>query len=266
MYAQEPSSWRKTLVVVGVLVEIILLLMLLVHRLVPQNKSEAIKSSYPQPLAYWPMEGNVRDKSNSGHDGVIQGDGAPLYIAGRVGRAIFFPHSISSDSCHVAVGDVFAARFTVTAWVYVEQATSTQIIQKAWLDKGFHIDLGTDKSIGFSVDNRRINSATPYPVREWFHVACTFDGSTMHIFLNGVLSSTGKQRGITNPTNGETRMIFRWPTHEGGFALDEVAFYDRALTLEEIRRCCESAALGPAPPITSSASPTEASSRGRTDF
>jgi hypothetical protein len=92
-----------------------------------------------------------------------------------------------------------------------------------------------------------IASSGNLPLNTWYHAAATYDGTTMRLYLNGVLvGSTAKSGAIaTNPSIpvniGRNPDGGGYTYHHG--AIDDVRLYSRALSSSEI-----AAAAGPAPP------------------
>jgi hypothetical protein len=72
-----------------------------------------------------------------------------------------------------------------------------------------------------------------------YHVACTFDGSRMRIYVNGSLESTATHDGGLNSASfGGAIAPAGWGTlpspHFQG-TLDEIAIYGHALTTPQVR-------------------------------
>ena len=79
---------------------------------------------------------------------------------------------------------------------------------------GFELSLATTKSddssrkVFFRInqvasgDTYRINSTTVYPIDgTWMHVAATFDGVTMRLYINGIQQSTLSTPGLVINAN-----------------------------------------------------------------
>lgn len=79
-------------------------------------------------------------------------------------------------------------------------------------------------------------SETPYTLRKWQHVVATKDGAKMRLYINGELVAQGEDP--SELPSGLRLLVGKLYPGSGDrpFAgqLDELAIYNRALTLEEI--------------------------------
>ena len=135
---------------------------------------------------------------------------------------------------------------TVESWVTIDQPTKYNNIigylqdngkfEKGWLlgghEKKFQFAIGTDRLT-------YLKSRTEPELGQWYHVAGTYDGQEMRIYVNGELEATSRQR--TGPIQYADSW-FRiagykddnevYPFHG---RINQIAIYDRALASEEIR-------------------------------
>jgi hypothetical protein len=91
--------------------------------------------------------------------------------------------------------------------------------------------------------SRKLSSTTPLVAGTWYHVAATFDGTTMRIYLNGVLDCSMAASGsaVANAPLSFGRTYEDMRILNG--SLDEIRIWTRALTATEIlaNRCQVSA-------------------------
>jgi hypothetical protein len=82
--------------------------------------------------------------------------------------------------------------------------------------------------------NQSVPSTTHLALNRWYHVACTWDGTTGRIYLDGVENGAGAMSGA--PLASADPLVFGsyggTPNMPG--ALDEVAIYNRALSAAEV--------------------------------
>ena len=74
------------------------------------------------------------------------------------------------------------------------------------------------------------------PVNTWSHIAATYDGTTLRLFVNGTqVSSAGGQRGDARHAAAPLRIGGNavWPEWFAG-RIDEVRIYNRALSATDI--------------------------------
>ncbi len=200
-------------------------------------------------VARWTFDGAeggvVEDVTGNGHDGeIIRGE--PEFVEGRFGQAISFQ---DGELVSVPSDDVFNApidgSFTLSAWVKAPELLGQwqAIIQKGrpdaagtWWGLWFH---SSDK-LAFGADTQRDVYGNVAPEDEWVCVTLVQNGTdgTRKIYMDGVLAGTGAaQESVT-----DWDLVFGGVQAGGTFGgeyytglLDEVVFYNRALTGMEAR-------------------------------
>lgn len=87
-----------------------------------------------------------------------------------------------------------------------------------------------------SINNaqQKLASATALNANTWYHVAATYDGSNMKIYINGVLDATKAQTGSVNSTGAfNVGYLYNTSRNFNG-KVDEVRVWRRALSQTEI--------------------------------
>jgi hypothetical protein len=87
--------------------------------------------------------------------------------------------------------------------------------------------------------DRGARGTTAIPLNTWTHLATTYDGTNLRVYVNGVLAGTTAGSGSINVANGALRIGGNnsAPLGQGEFykgLIDEVRIYNRALTAAEI--------------------------------
>lgn len=83
-------------------------------------------------------------------------------------------------------------------------------------------------------DGAGVRSTTTLYTGQWYHVAATWDGSTVRIYVNGVLETTQARTGTIGI---DTRTLYiggRPGSDQFDGRLDDVRLYNRALSAEEV--------------------------------
>jgi len=208
-------------------------------------------------VSWWRAESN-------GQDYVGQNHGTPVnlgYAAGRVGQGFKF----QGGSNYVEVPDSLslrAAALTVDAWVKFDSLASIWggrphsdhlIIRKEWQRGGGLIfdsfalgKLRSDVSEGdrfFLTLAHSNGTATivtegvlPVATNQWYHVAASYDGTTAKLYLDGVRRYTFAwgQKLYYDSTPWRFGSSGEWDDGQFQGVLDEVGFYNRALSDAEV--------------------------------
>ena len=150
-------------------------------------------------VAYYPFEGNTSDMSSNSNNGIESG--VNYTLAGRVGGA----YSFDGISSYVKINDDasldVSTASTFEFWIKPsdgQPTASKAILSKlALADRAYGIDLRTDGTIMASITNtangwdaqRYTSTPLSNGQETWHHVAFTFDGSSLHAYLDGVLNA-----------------------------------------------------------------------------
>jgi hypothetical protein len=180
----------------------------------------------------------VTDASGHGNTGTIEG--ATWTTAGKFGQALVF----DGTSAKVTIPDAPSLRLTtdmtLAAWVQPSPVTA------AWRDgiyKGndnYYLEATSSRIVPASGGNFDTDSVETYEtaalaVNTWTHLALTYDGVTLCLYVNGVqvssLARTGNLATSAHPLEiGGDSILGQY--FQG--TIDEVRIYNQALSLSEI--------------------------------
>ena len=196
------------------------------------------------PVSWWPLNsgtGNFACDAIGQNDGTVSGN--VNWVAGVSGTALDFD-GISTE-VSLPNGTLKPAHITQSAWVYPGKLSGCNpvfCIESAIDGKtGAKLEL-TDGHFEFIIGNGtsgiRVASGTLTASERWYHVAGTYDGIQVCLWLNGKLQASKPLSGsISYSANGDIR-IGSWdggaPEYFKG-KIDEIRLYDRALTVHDIR-------------------------------
>ncbi len=199
-------------------------------------------------LGSWHMEGNSQDSSGNNNNGT---DTSVTYStsSGEFGQGASFNGSTSSI---LTPKIPLTGSFTIAAWVKIPSslgANYNTIVYKGTSGSAvnqnysFIIRTSTSKLEFYMGNGSTYNSVlgnTALSIGSWYHVAVTFDGSALRLYVNGSLdnSTTTTITPTDQGTNTQIGMaIDTGVTPNGGPMngyIDEVRIYNRTLSSTEI--------------------------------
>ena len=183
----------------------------------------------------------VADASGNGNTGTVSN--TSWTASGKYGSALVF----NGTSALVTIPD--AASLRLTSGMTLELWVNPSTVTSAWRDliyKGndnYYLEATSDNSsrpaIGgtFSGANANLYGTAALAVNTWTHLAATYDGATLRLYVNGVqvssVAQTGSLATSTNPLQIGGDSFF---TQFFAGSLDEIRIYNVALTATQIQQ------------------------------
>jgi hypothetical protein len=220
--------------------------------------------SPPGLVSWWRAEGDARDAAG-GNLGTL-GNGV-AFVPGRVGQAFSF----NGDNQYVRIPyspTLIASNYSVEAWVKPLTQVSDPISQ----DLIFGQAIGTVQLVArpgatgvrivflFGTDKYtfyEVASETEIPIGEFTHLAGTWDGTTLRLYINGTLDAENSL-GAAPVDSGCDFFIGGFSTTGKGYCdgegqffnglIDEAAFYRRALSSAEVQASYKAGSAGKSRP------------------
>jgi hypothetical protein len=184
---------------------------------------------------------SVADASGSGNTGTVAGAG--WAAAGKFGGALSF----NGSGALVTVADAASLRLsggmTVEAWVDAAAlgASWRCVVFKELpgaMAYGLYATDGAGKPLGqvnIGGEQNVLGASAP-PLNTWTHLAVSYDGAALRLYVNGVLAATKPLTGAIAGSTGALRIGGNsvWGEYFSGL-IDEVRVYNRALTATQIQ-------------------------------
>jgi hypothetical protein len=213
------------------------------YRSLPVEREPEVESVDPgvdNLVASYSFENNVRDDSGNGLNGTIVGN--PEFVEGIAGMGLLFDGV--NDYVDLGNNGVFdiTEQITLSTWVNTNDSGNAQ--HNPYVGKGDHayaikhssgnqIEFFIYDGDWFAADVRVDDSFNG----DWHHVAGTYDGMELKVYVDGGLGVTMAHEGsieIQSHNLNIARNSEEVDRYYGG-VIDEVGIYNRALSEPEIR-------------------------------
>lgn len=197
-------------------------------------------------VGYWKFKDNILDETSNHNDGSWNGTGTH-YGVGKVG---VYAGQFNGVDDYVDVGNgnslKIAGDITVMAWI--KPGAGSNSVRNAYVAKiynatpwyGYEIAEANANNDNFgcrygtSSSPLEFAGSTIIQEGSWYHVACIITSLEASLYVNGSLDGTGAGRLITD-SNQSLKIGNDFPgsLYAKGL-IDEVAVYNRALSIDEI--------------------------------
>ncbi|MEW6356965.1 MAG: FAD-dependent oxidoreductase [Planctomycetota bacterium] len=196
----------------------------------------------PGLVACWSFDefkGNISaDLSGNVNDATARGG---AQVKGVRGAGLEFDGTKTSASCAPSPGLDLTSTLTLEAWVKLHSTDfrkNPAVIRK---DEAYALRFG-GKSLAFILwmngDTVFLNSAkTDWVTNQWYHLAATYDGAQMRLFIDGIEDKNSPQKQ-TGPVDISAVPCGIGSAHSQYIlhgALDEMRIFNRVLSPDEIK-------------------------------
>ncbi|MGW6003977.1 LamG-like jellyroll fold domain-containing protein [Oerskovia enterophila] len=204
------------------------------------------------------------DSSGWGFQGTLTG--GTSWVTGKTGKAVRLDGSTGRVSVPDADGLDVSSALTVSAWVRPERTATQYVVKKAVSGSADGYELGIS-SAGkpflrvnqkTSGDTFRANATSVLPTNgTWVHLAGTYDGQRLRIYVDGV-----EQGNVAGPGSvGVNTLPLTIGAQPDGLypfqgAVDSVRLSDRALTAAQVAELVQGGGPVPTTPVATDGSST----------
>ncbi len=193
------------------------------------------------PVHWWPGDSNADDIVGGNH-GILRG--GTNIRPGKVGAAFSFDGA--DDHVSLPSQPRISSTFTISAWLnfnrsnfgrFQEVFNNNQFfLRKDSSSEGNRLSIFVTLADG-SVEPRAQSLTVPSP-GSWHHVAGTWDGNNLRIYVDGALQRTSPRRGslTSDPVPARIGQGEQTSTTANPFSglIDELAIFNRALSVAEV--------------------------------
>jgi hypothetical protein len=199
-------------------------------------------------VGWWKLDETLgvtaSDSSGNGNDGtLVLMNPAQDWVTGKVGGALDFDGSNDYVNCQNSEDLQLTDALTIAGWVKANSWGSgydVSIIARKGEDNpnNYQLAIADGRATLYldDGDSNGFRGDTVLNTGQWYHVAGTWDGAQVRIYLNGILDNDPPD-SYSLTLNTDTRDLYiggRSGTDLLNGTLDDVRIYNRALTLEEV--------------------------------
>ncbi len=194
-------------------------------------------------VAWWRFDDGsgttAADATGFGHTGTLTAPLPQWQTSGQIGGSLRFTAELNQS---VTVANDASlnptAAISLSAWVHaLDWASNRRVLQKGEGDNQYRLLIEGGELVWDIENVGRLETALP-PVNQWFHLAATYDGVRMRVFVNGVptgaLAATGAIPVTVDPLYLGTKTPAAIAGDHLNGSLDDVRVYNRALAATEV--------------------------------
>jgi gliding motility-associated-like protein len=206
------------------------------------------RAQLPNPIAYYPLDGNANDMSGNGLNGTINGAVPTFDRCGNVNSAYLF--NGFSSSITIDFNSLFDippnGQLTLSSWIRPISSTVNAIFVKCFFANPYtngiwdygQYAINSQAMAGAGAPGWILLSGPSIPSAQcWTHYVFTYNNGIWKMYLNGVLEDQDLTQSsfITQSTGGLA--IGKKGDSNGDFfngSIDDVAFYNVELTANQV--------------------------------
>lgn len=189
------------------------------------------------PLIYLPLNGDTGDRSGNGYETLLQGTSFVPDARDETAQALSFTGPADELLIPNDPSLNFPGAITVSFWASVNDFNEERfIISHGGWEQRWKASITTEGKLRWTVNTtdgiKDLDSRFPLERFEWNHFVLMYSGSSMVLYVNGVLDSYTKHGGDINPSGSALVIGKRLPGDVQYYLkgrVDEVKLFDRAI-------------------------------------
>ena len=194
------------------------------------------------PVAYYPMDGDVKDYSGNGHNATANGVVLTADARGEPSKAYQFQDGSNIIDVPNTSSLNFQNQVTLSFWLKLDAVPAeSYVLSHGSYQQRWKISVIPNNKIRWTVKNASstldLDSSFPLQLNQFYHFTTVYSGYSMELYVNGVLDSFLPAAGLINTAldditfGRETKLIESYSLYG---TIDEVRIYDKALGPNEI--------------------------------
>jgi LruC domain-containing protein len=205
----------------------------------PQNKATLFANEFPEGLLAWwrfdETEGNIATDETENFDGTLNG---ATRATGINGSALYF----AGDGSNVRIDnspelDLTGDEISFSVWFARDDLEASGTF--FFINTKVIFRMSSTGKISLNIYNPTFTSiVTDWSDRvidqDWHHLVGVYNGSQMHLYLDGVLLKSNATSGNLNSSSADLLLGSQSSVNFFSGQLDEAMIFDRALTVEDV--------------------------------
>jgi hypothetical protein len=208
-------------------------------------------------VAMYPFNGNADDESGNGHDGDVSGAKLTADRNGGPTSAYFFDGVNDNISVANATELNFQDGITLSAWIRPQALGEREVFilsHGSWQNR-WKLSVTPERSLRWTIKAesgsvRDLDSEILLEEDLWYHVAATYDGELMALYIDGKFESATQFGGRINPTSISLEIGQMLPdeiAYNFRGEIDDISIFDQALTPDQVAELSGISSVGLAP-------------------
>jgi hypothetical protein len=194
------------------------------------------------PVAYYPLDGDVKDYSGNNHNATSSGVQPAPDARGEANRAYKF--TTGSDIIDVPLAGAlnFQNQITLSFWLNLDQLPAeSYVLSHGSYQQRWKISVIPNNKIRWTVKTANgvvdLDSSFPLQLNHYYHFAVAYTGYSLELYVNGLLDSFVSGTGLISTATDDItfgRQTAFTENYSLFGDLDEVRIYDKTLGPNEI--------------------------------
>lgn len=191
------------------------------------------------PIGEWNFEEGsgavAHDESGNNNAGILTGT---TWSVGKRGKALAFNGNTDVMRLTGEGSRLSTSTYTINSWVNIATTGVNHFIfdNRDSVSDGYIFYISTANVLACKHNATTISGLTELATNHWYYISCAFDGTTVRLYVNGVLDNSGSVTGTISETTDAAVGGRNFSTLANVFSgkIDAVSLYSYARTPAQI--------------------------------